>query len=326
MRKAFLKSVSYYIPKVNYSNERYLNIPNKKKDKIIKKLGINKKSRASENETAIDLAIKAAKKLKKCTYYNKIDFIIYCTQSPEYFLPSGSALIQKKLFPNKNIGSFDINQGCSGFVYSLLVAKSLIENNLANCILVITSDTYSKFIDENDYSNKSIFADGSSASIVSSDKKIKEHFFNFDCGTDGNGSENLIYPNSGIKKSKKEKKLFMNGPEILKFALERIPISFENILKSNKILKRNIDFFLFHQANKYIIEILSKKIKIDPKKIILEIDKTGNTTSSSIPIALSIFYKKNKNIIGKKIFLSGFGVGYSWASTIIKIHKQFKVY
>ena len=325
MSKAFIKSVTYYIPKENFSNELVLDLPDNQKNKIIKKIGINKKTRAFDDETAIDLGIKAANKLKKCKYFNKIDFILYCTQSPEYFLPSGSALIQKKLFPSKNVGSLDINQGCSGYVYSLLVAKSLIENDLAKCILIITSDTYSKFIHKNDYSNKSIFGDGASASIVISEKSKDNYLLKFDYGTDGNGFQNLIYPNSGIKKSKEEKRLFMNGPEILKFALEQIPKSLQSTIKKNKILKKNIDFFLFHQANKYIVDVLSKKLNLEDKKVILEINKTGNTTSSSIPIALSIFSKKN-NLLGKKIFISGFGVGYSWASTIIKIHKNFKAY
>ena len=104
-------------------------------------------------------------------------------------MPSGSALIQKKLFPSKNVGSLDINQGCSGYVYSLLVAKSLIENDLAKCILIITSDTYSKFIHKNDYSNKSIFGDGASASIVISEKSKDDYLLKFDYGTDGNGSK-----------------------------------------------------------------------------------------------------------------------------------------
>lgn len=323
-----IKYITYFLPKIDYSNQKLL-LEEKYKKKLINKIGINRKFSISKNETAINLALKSADKIfkKEKGIKNKIDYIIYCTQSPEYLLPSSSSLIQKKLFPKKYIPAIDINLGCSGFVYSLSIAKSLILSEEASNILLLTADTYSKYISSNNISVKSIFGDGSSASLISNFSKNKKNIYTSDSGTNGSKYKTLIVPNSGLNKKKiihndkilKDNELYMDGLEIANFTLNTIPISINKCLKKNKININDIDFFVFHQANKYILNKLRAKLDIPKEKFILDLSNKGNTTSSTIPIALSKLLNKIKNKRSKKVLICGFGVGLSWSTNIVTI-------
>lgn len=336
--KPTISNINYYLPKVDYSNDKIIKKPKNIK-KIIKKIGINKKFAAEKNEFASDLAIKSISKLfyKNPSLKKEIDFLIYCTQSPDYFLPSGSSIIQNKIFPNRYIGSMDINLGCSGFVYSLSVAKGLLATGEAKKVLIVTSETYSKFISEDDTSVRSIFGDASSAVIVENMKTINNNIFQFDQGTDGSGKYDLIVPGSGLKKFSQTKiknqllqfssklknnKLHMNGPSMFSFALEAVPHTINKVLKKNEINIEDIDIFILHQANKYMLSTIRDKMNINSKKFYIDLSNKGNTTSSTIPIALFDAIKKKIVKKNMKVLICGFGVGYSWATTIINIHKK----
>lgn len=320
-----LTDISYYLPKENYSNQLLIK-NNKSIIKIINKVGINKKYAAGEDEYSTDLAISAIKKIlrKNSKLLNKIDYFIYCTQSPDYSLPSGSSFIQNKLFPNRHIPSIDINLGCSGFVYSLSLAQGLIASNQAKTILIATSDTYSKIISKNDLSVRSIFGDGAAAVVIQKSKNKQNYYF--DQGTDGSGNKDLICYGSGLKDDDHEKNnnnLYMNGLNLFNFTLKAVPNSIKTVLRKNNLKLDQIDFFIFHQANKYMLESLRDKLKIDKKKFYINLENKGNTTSSSIPIA--IYESIEKKLLKKnyKVLLCGFGVGYSWSTTIININKKF---
>lgn len=315
----FLSNLSYFIPKKDYSNSKILK--NKNRNKIIKKIGINKKFRASNSEFASDLAIKSIKKI--ISFKNskkKIDFYINCTQSNDYVLPGNSTYIQEKLSLNK-IPCIDLNMGCSGFVYSLCIAKSLIETNVAKCVLISTSDTYSKFINIKNESVSSLFGDAAASCIVEKND-FKKGVGLFDLGSDGEGFNDLIVHNRGLKKDlKQDNSLSMNGPAMFSFAIREVPKTIINTLKKNKLKKKDIDYFILHQANLYMLNSIREKLNIEKEKMLNFIDY-GNITSSTIPIVLYKGIKAKKIKKGNKILICGFGLGASWSSTIIYVSQK----
>ena len=329
--------INYYLPKKNYSNDKLKK--NKSIDSIIKKVGINKKFSAEDNEYASDLAVKAVRKLIDDfpDLRKSIDFLILCTQSPDYILPSSSSKIQNEIFSDKNIGSLDISLGCSGFVYSLAVAQSFIRSGFSKKILIVTCDTYSKFINDNDLSVRSIFGDAAVATIVSSTKKKNYRNFLPDFGTDGSGIYDLILPGSGLQSIEKinneaiskgvnkkfiENQLSMDGTKMFTFALKAVPKTINKVLKKNNVKIDDIDLFVFHQANKFMLESIQAKLNISKEKLFISLSGKGNTTSSSIPLALydAIIQKKLKS--NTRVMLCGFGVGLSWATSIIEIDEK----
>lgn len=333
--KSYIKAISYYLPHYELSNSVIeKEFPEWSINKIAEKTGVNSRFIAAENETSGDMAVKAAEKLFKEHNIDKstIDYLILCTQSPDYFLPTTACTIQDKLELKTSIGALDINLGCSGFVYGMGLAKGLISSGQAKKILFITSETYSKFIHPKDKSNKTIFGDAAAATLISSDVGFAE-IGNFEYGTDGKGAENLIVKNGGLKNKKTNKEahldeygnyysddyLYMNGQEIFLFTLESVPKLIDNTIQKNNFLKENIDLFILHQANKFMLDSLKKKCKIQNEKFYIHLDNCGNTVSSTIPIALYHAQKEKKLKENNNVLLAGFGVGYSWAGTIIKI-------
>ncbi len=303
--------------------------------KTAHKIGIYERRVADTNEFASDMAVKAAEKLfqQGIIEREEIDFLIYCTQSPDYILPSTACLIQNRLKLPTQCGAFDYNLGCSGYVYGLAMAKGFIESGVARNILLITSDTYSKYLNENDRSVYPIFGDAATATLISSREHDKINIGPFVFGSDGSGAQNLIIPAGGFREpvtldSFVEKadeygnirnrcNLYMNGPEIFNFTLREIPPVVEKLLEKSQASLDEYDYFVFHQANLFMLEHLRKKLKIDAAKFSIQLSDIGNTVSSSIPIAL----KRDINSIqpGSRVMLVGFGVGYSWAACSIRL-------
>lgn len=327
-----INKIYYYLPeKIITNKDLEADFPEWDSEKIENKIGIKERHIADETETALDLGYKAALGLINEIDKSKIDFLLFCTQSPDYFLPTSACILQEKLGLNKDIGALDYNLGCSGFVYGLALAKGLIHAEIVSNVLLVTSETYNKHIHKKDKSNRTIFGDGAAATLIT--KSDKEKIFKFDLGTDGNGKNNLIVQNGGIRNRKlittekidnagniySDDNLFMNGPEIFNFTIEMIPKTINNCLIKNKITLEEIDFVIFHQANKYMLEHLRRKLRIPSEKFYINLEKTGNTVSATIPIALKDCLDKGLIKKGSKVLLSGFGVGYSWASTIIEI-------
>jgi len=328
-----IRKIEYYLPKKVLTNKELQNqFPEWNAEKIEKKTGIRERHIVRENETALDLGFKAAEKVLKNYNKEKIDFLLFCTQSTEYYLPSGACILQDKLGLNTGIGAFDYNLGCSGFIYGLAMAKSFIKSGIAKNVLLITSETYTKHIYPKDKSNRTIFGDGAAATII--EKSEKKGIFEFSLGTDGSGYENLIVPNGGLRNKyditakeiddgsgsiRTNNNLYMNGPEIFNFTIDAVPKVVSNVLQKNKTNLEQIDYVIFHQANKYMIEYLRKKIKIPKEKFYINMLHTGNTVSATIPIALKDCFDNKIIKTGNKVLIVGFGVGYSWGATIIEI-------
>ena len=324
MTQAYINKIEYYLPPQKESNANLLKIAGKDKYKIkkmIKKIGIKTRRIAGKNIFSNDLALKSAKKILNYINRESIDHLIYCTNTPDFLLPTNACILQNKLKLKKNIGAFDIILACSGYIYSLSVAKSLIVSGQAKNILVVTSDTYSKFIQKNNVNTRILFGDGSASTLVSSKKKHNSYqVHSFAYGTDGSGYKNAIINNFGSRYWHNPKKggetLNLDGPGIYDFALKTVPTAISEYLSKNNILLNKIDYFIFHQANEYIIRNLQIKLQIPNKKILMNMSNIGNTVSSSIPIVL---HKHSDKIPSKKnILLIGFGGGLSWGVCLIK--------
>jgi len=328
-----ISNIEYCLPeKVVTNNQLAKQFPDWSSEKNEKKVGIRERHIVKENETALDLASIAGKNILENYDKDKIDFLLFCTQSPEYYLPSGACILQDRLGLKTDIGAFDYNLGCSGFVYGLAMVKSLINSNIATNILLIVSETYTKHIHPKDKSNRTIFGDAAAAIII--EKSETEHIGNFVLGTDGSGYKNLIVPNGGLRNKydpytkeiddgsgsiRTNNNLYMNGPEIFNFTIKAVPKVVSETLEKNNTTLEDLDYVTFHQANKYMNEYLRKKINIPKDKFYLNLLHTGNTVSATIPIVIKDCL--DNSIIKKddKVLLVGFGVGYSWGGTIIKV-------
>lgn len=330
---AKIAAIEYYLPQTVLSNEElYGEFPDWPPDKIEQKLGIRKRHIAGNAETSLDLARHAARKLIDIHGTEGIDYLLLCTQSPDYWLPTSACLLQDQLNLSPETAALDFNLGCSGFVYGLSLAKGLINSNQARKVLLITAETYSKFIHPKDKANRTIFGDGAAATLIESSPD--EHIFNFSLGTDGSGWKNLIVPNGGMRNRydpdaaeatdgggsvRTENHLFMNGPEIFNFTIRTIPRLVENVLLKNNLSQPDIDYFVLHQANKYMLDYLRQKLKIPVEKFYLDMAESGNTVSATVPVALKNCFDHRTVKEGNLVMLCGFGVGYSWGATIIKI-------
>ncbi len=318
-----IKQIEYYLPERILTNEELEKAyPEWSATKLEKKVGIKQRHIAGPNETSLDLATKAAIKVLEKEDKDLIEFVLFCTQSPDYLLPTSACLLQSRLGLKTSIGALDFNLGCSGYVYGLALAKGLINAKLCKNVLLVTGETYSKFIAEDDISNRSIFGDAGTATIVaySEEDMLGEFIF----GTDGNGAENLIVNGISARnfytlKEVDRPTLFMNGPEIFNFTIETIPPLVQKVINKNKLQLSEIDYFILHQANKYILEFLISEIGLDKSKCHIDMLDYGNTVSNTIPIALKDAFDRRIIQKGDKVLLAGFGVGYSWASTIITI-------
>lgn len=330
--KAYIKAISYYLPEKIVTNEDLVKeFPEWTVEKVAAKVGVTERHISADDETAADMGVKSAEKLfaEHAIDKDEIDFVLLCTQSPDYFLPTSACLIQQKLGLRTNIGALDFNLGCSGFVYGLSLAKGLIAGGIAKNVLLLTSETYSKHLHPKDKGNRTIFGDASAATFVSTDGFAE--IGNFSLGTDGRGAENLIVKKGAMRQPENKNDLhfdeganpkssdflFMNGGEIFNFTSEAVPILVADVLKKNEKEQDDIQLFIFHQANKYMMNYLRKLIDIEAENFYIHLEKVGNTVSSTIPIAL--YEAKKEGKLQGNVLLAGFGVGYSWGGVILKI-------
>lgn len=330
--KVYIRGISYYVPENVLTNEEFVkDFPEWTVEKIVNKLGIRERHYTTEDETASDLAVKAAEKLFEEYQIDKssIDFLIFCTQSADYILPTTACVIQNRLGLDVTIGALDINLGCSGFVTSLSVAKGLIMSGSAKRILLLTAETYTKYMHPRDKGNRTIFGDGAAATLIGTDG-IAE-IGNFVFGTDGTGAENLIVKTGGARHRKplddlvfdefgnphSSDYIYMNGTEILNYTLDRIPGLAYKVLENNNQTIEDIDLHVFHQANKYIANLQRRKLRIPEEKYYCCFEHTGNTVSSTIPIALKEALKDGSIKSGYKVLSVAQGLGYTWGGMVL---------
>ncbi len=344
--RSYIKTISYYLPeKVLTNNDLLEKFPGLKINELTRLTGVKERHIAANNEVASDLAVKSAEKLffENSINPDEIDFVIFCTQSNDYMTPSTACIIQDRLNLPKTCGSFDFNQGCTGYIYGLSLSKGLIESRQAKNILLLTAETISKKIHPEDKSNMAIFGDGASATLISvkDDNETGNPYGrlsvvgDFVFGTDGSGFEEIIIKHGGSRFPYPETKsvdykddfgnvrndgcFYMNGSAVFSFSVKIAPALINEILKKAGKKKEEIDLFVLHQANQIILESIFIKADIPKEKSFYCLEKCGNTVSSTIPIALKEAMNQGKAKSGDTILLVGFGVGFSWAGTIVTL-------
>lgn len=278
---------------------------------IMEKIGITSVARKGSSEKASDLcALAYADLLARVKEFalNDIEFLCVCTQNGDYQLPQTSAILQSKLGIPKKCAAFDISLGCSGYVYSLHIAKSFMESCGLKKGLLFTSDPYSEIIDPNDKNTDLLFGDGATVTLLTDDPTFVLGDGVFE--TDGKMFEHLI--------KRDNDRLVMNGRGIFNFAMLNVPVIVDKCLETNGLKKKDIHLFLLHQASKYIIDNLCKRMKLDIRKVPFVVEDYGNTVSSSIPILLMKYLNKYDK---KNILICGFGVGLSAAASILRRKK-----
>jgi 3-oxoacyl-[acyl-carrier-protein] synthase-3 len=335
--KATVAAIEYHFPAHCLTSEQLAGeFPEWSVEKIEEKTGIAERWIAAEDECSSDLGTAAARKLFESGVCRPadVDYILFCTQSPDYFLPTSACVIQQRLGVPTSAGALDFNLGCSGYIYGLGLAKALVETGQATNVLLLTGETYSKFIHSKDKSVRTLFGDAGTATLVRGAARNDETIGPFVYGTDGRGAKNLIVPTGGMRQRlaaggeeatmdldgnrRSEANLYMNGPEIFAFTLRVVPKVVQELLARTGKDLDDIDLYVFHQANQFMLEHLRKKLKIPAERFFVGVRHCGNTVSCTIPIALKQAAEEGRIRPGHLVMLIGFGVGYSWGATLVR--------
>jgi 3-oxoacyl-[acyl-carrier-protein] synthase III len=336
--RAAIKAIRSFLPAAKLTNEQLAEeFGDWHANQILSKTGVAVRGITGPDECASDLGVAAAKRLFADTVYapEEIDFLIFCTQSPDYFTPTTACVMQDRLGLRTDCGAIDINQGCSGYIYGLALAKSLVEAGTAENVLLITADTYTKFINRRDRSLLTLFGDGAAATLVGVTPADRELVGPFVLGTDGRGANQIMVKAGGLRcppttetavekedpagNWRSDENLFMDGADVFGFAMKTVPDTLGRLLEKCGLTLDQIDFIVPHQANKFMLERLRAKMKIPADKFWIDMEQCGNTVSSTIPIALESALGQSRIKQGDRVALVGFGVGYSWGATLIEI-------
>jgi 3-oxoacyl-[acyl-carrier-protein] synthase-3 len=332
--KARVAAVEYALPETVLSNEQLAEAhPDWNITKLAKSTGIRSRRVAAADEYSSDLAVKAAHTLfaHHSIDPSDVDYLILCTQTPDFPLPTTACVVQPQIGLRRDVGAVDLTLGCSGYIYALGLAKGLIESGQVRNVLVITVDTLSKLANDGDKSTRPIFGDGAAATLVVGDAS-HEGLTGLTLRTDGSGGPHLVVPNGGLrggngfapKAALAERELqsngfdlYMDGMEVFNFTLRVVPDCVNDVLDNAGLEQDDVDLFIFHQANGFLIEHLRKKLGIPANKFVVAIEDYGNTSSSSIPIALTDAVAAGRVVPGDKVMLVGFGVGLSWGGVLL---------
>jgi 3-oxoacyl-[acyl-carrier-protein] synthase III len=333
---AAIAGIEYYLPeRVLSTTDLHNEFPEWGVEKIDETTGIRERHVAAVDQCSSDLSVEAARKLFESGVCSpdSIDYLILCTQTPDYFLPTTACLLQDRLGLSRNAGALDIGLGSSGYVYGLGLAEGLIASRQASNVLFITAETYTKLINLKDKSLRTIFGDAAAATLLRGVESDRPPLGPFVYGTDGSGGENLIVPNGGMRNKltgqspdiddqmgnvRNADNLYMNGTAIFTFTINVVPRTVAALLERAGLAAGDVDLFVCHQANQYMLEHLRKRMKIATEKFYIS-TAWGNTASSSIPMAFKNAWQSGRVGKGSTVMLVGFGPGYSWGATLVRL-------
>lgn len=328
---AYIKSIRCFTPPLWLDNDA---LQSQLKDicveKTAKGVGVSRRHIASADMTAGDMAVEAANRLFETSEIKReeIDFIILATQSPDHFLPPTACIIQDKLHIPTTAGAFDFDLGCSGYVYGLAIAGSFVDSGLAKNVLLLTGDTITRFIHPDD-NNRVLFGEAASATVVSTTGIAK--IGQFEKGSDGSGADFLIVKNGAARhlehtgnettdnegNTRRDDYFYMDGSSVFNFTVDRVPSLIDNTLRQNDLSMDELNYVVLHQANKFMLNTIRKVCHIPKDKFYINLEHTGNTTSTTIPLALEDCLEQAMFKKGDKVLIAGFGVGLSWAGTVL---------
>ncbi len=322
---ASFKSIGAYVPTKIMTNKDFEEIIDTSDEWITKRTGIKERRIASSDEASSDLGAKAAQIAIKRANINKedIDLVICATVTPDYLcMPSTACLIASKL-ELPNVQAFDISAACTGFVYALSVAKAFIESGMKKNVLIIGAEKYSSILDYTDRTTCFLFGDGAGAAIISATNKKEEAIIDVNCSSDGD-YEDLIktagggskHPCSAEVLEQKMACIKMKGNETFKLAVKTLTSDVIELMEKNNLTKDDIQHFIPHQANYRIIKAVGDTLKLGDEKTVLTVDKYGNTSAASIPMAMNDAYESGKIKKGDNVLFDAFGAGLTWGSAI----------
>lgn len=293
---------------------------------IEEKTGIRQRHIAADGETSSDLAVAASEKLfdENQIDPSSIDFVLFCTQTPDYPLPTTSCLIQDRLGLPTGCGALDFNLGCSGYVYGLAMADGLIQSGVAKRILFLTAETYTKYIDEEDRSLRTIFGDGAAATLITASDE--RSLWGFQFGSDGSGGDMLLVGDGGARdaehaikprhRKRWNSRLYMDGPSLINFTVDAVPRLVDQILANEGLRDSDIDLYLMHQATWKMLDQLRQRMDVSPERLPIELADVGNTVSCTLPILINQMRVCGRIGSESANMLVGFGVGLSWAGCL----------
>lgn len=324
---AAIGPIAIYLPeRVETNEDLRAQFPQWDIDTIYQKTGIAARHIAAPDQCASDLGVAAAQRLfaEHEIDPQSIDFLLLCTQTPDYPLPTTACLMQQRLGLRTSIGALDFNLGCSGFVYGLSLADGLIRTGAVRRVLLVTAETYSKFIHPTDRSLRTIFGDGAAATLI--EARDEPSLAGFKFGTDGSGGDTLLVTRNGLRSSEQALKprhkqrwasdLYMDGPSLMSFTVGAVPQVVDEVLASSEHSRDEIDHFILHQATLKMLEQLRQRLNLPPDKMPIYLERVGNTVSSTIPIVIDALRREGRLTNGTRSMLIGFGVGWSWAGCV----------
>lgn len=327
MKYASIGPISTYLPQRIETNQQLQDeFPGWDMELIYTKTGIASRHIAEPGQCASDLGVKAAEQLfaEHNIDPQSIDFLLFCTQTPDYPLPTTACLMQERLGLRISCGALDFNLGCSGFIYGLSLAEGLIRAGIARRVLFITAETYSKYIDADDRSLRTIFGDGAAATLIEASSEPTLDGFQF--GTDGSGADTLMVTDGGARppeaahtprhRKRWDSRLYMDGPALINFTVGAIPQLVQNIFSAAGIPNSDVDLYLFHQATRKMLEQLQEALEVDSDRMPIALENVGNTVSATIPLLIHDLRQQKRLKKGAKHLLVGFGVGWSWGGCI----------
>ncbi len=331
-----LSGLSACVPKHTEDNKNFSLVSEEDRETFINTVGIRFRRIAADGVTASDLCFTATEKLLIDLNWNReeIKVLVFVTQTPDYLIPNTSSLLQEKLKLSKNCLAFDVNLGCSGYVYGLSIVSSLLQNMPGGKALLLVGDISTRTISMKDKSTAPLFSDAGTATAI---EFSANHQIHFNLQTDGKEFDDIIISDGGYRnpvsvnsftETEYEKGIVRNnlqmkldGAKIFNFALREIAPNINTLLTEKQIEKSSIDYFVFHQANKLMIESVRKKLKVEPEKVPYSLYDFGNTSSATVPLTMLV--KLREQLVSQKLnlLLSGFGVGLSWGSCYLETEK-----
>jgi len=327
VKHAAIGPIAVQLPEWIESNDQLAaEFPRWDLDLIFSKTGIAARHIAAAHECASDLGVAASRKLFEQYDIDpgSIDFLLFCTQTPDYPLPTTACVMQERLGLKTGCGALDFNQGCSGFVYGLALADGLVRTGAVNRILLVTAETYSKYIDRDDRSLRTIFGDGAAATLIEARETQTLSAFQF--GTDGKGADTLLVSDGGARleadaltprhRQRWKSRLYMDGPALINFGVAAVPELVDAVLADAQLSRDEVDLFVLHQATLKMLQQIQERLEIEDARFPIQMERCGNTVSSTIPILINDLRQEGRLKPKMRSMLIGFGVGWSWAGCL----------
>jgi 3-oxoacyl-[acyl-carrier-protein] synthase-3 len=313
-----ITGLGVHVPERVVTNDDLAQVVETSDEWIRERTGIRERRMAADHEALTDIALPAARHALEDAGADAadIDLVICATVTPDMMFPTASALLADTLGMPK-AAAYDLLAGCTGFVYAIAQAYGMLASGVSKKALVVGGDVLSKILDWNDRSTLVLFGDGAGAVVM--ERVERGGFIGFELGADGGGGEHLWYPGSGSRTFENPDALLkMNGREVFKFATRIMVYSAQQILSECGKTVDDIDVYIPHQANKRIIDYAADKLGVPPEKTVVNVDRFGNTSSGSIPLALADAREQGRLRDGALILMTGMGAGLTWGSALLE--------